>query len=196
MSDKEIRSDAKLKNLAEKDPQFAAEMWRFRHPEEGGEKLTLEAICAALPDLCGLSCSISTLSEFYAWLRVKRRLDARASLADQLKLELAKDPDVTEDQIRRAGQRLFMAEGIIEKDAKVFADMVKIGQNETKLAQNEAKLKISKQALSHDARRLALLEAKAAEAKAKLDALTTAAKSNGGLSAETLAAIEEAAGLL
>ena len=173
MSDKEIRSDAKLKNLAEKDPQFAAEMWRFRHPEDDGQKLTLEAICAALPGLCGLSCSISTLSEFYAWLRVKRRLDARASLADQLKLELAKDPDLTEDQIRRAGQRLFMAEGIIEKDARVFADMVKIGQNETKLAQNEAKLKISKQALSHDARRLALLEAKAAKADQAKEVLAT-----------------------
>jgi hypothetical protein len=172
MSDKEIRADAKLKNRAEQDPEFAAEMWRFRHPEEGGEKLTLEAICAALPDFCGMSCSLSTLSEFYSWLRLKRRLDARANLADQLKTELAKDPDITEDQIRRAGQRLFMAEGIIEKDARVFADMVKIGQNETKLAQNDAKLKLSKKALAHDARRLELLEAKAA----RLDAAEAAIK--------------------
>ena len=50
--------------------------------------------------------------------------------------------------------------------------------------------------LAHDARRLKLLEDNAAEAKAKLLALTTAAKSTGGLTPETLKQIEEAAGLL
>jgi hypothetical protein len=193
MSDKEIRADAKLKNLHEEALQ---DLWRFRNPEEGGEKMTMEAICVEVPLRYGFTVSMSTLSAFYAWLRVKRRLDARASLADQLKLELAKNPEVSEEQIKKAGQRLFMAEGIIEKDAKVFADMVKIGQADTKLKQNDKRLKQADKALGHDARRLALLEENAAAAKAKLQALATAAKSTGGLSPETLRQIEEAAGLL
>jgi hypothetical protein len=193
MSDKEIRADAKLKNLHEEALQ---ELWRFRNPEEGGEKLTLEAICVEVPLRYGFTVSLSTLSDFYAWLRLKRRLDARATLADQLKLELAKNPDVSEEQIKKAGQRLFMAEGIIEKDSKVFADMVKIGQADTKLQQNDKRLKQTDKVIDQNNRRIKLLEEAAAEAKAKLLALTSAAKSQGGLSPETLKQIEEAAGLL
>lgn len=167
MAEKEIRTDAKLKNLSQ---QMLDELWRFRYPEEGGEKLTLEAICVALPKLCGFTVSISTLSEFYGWLKVKRRLDARANLADQLKAELAKDPDITEDQIRRAGQRLFMAEGIIEKDARVFAEMVRIGQDERRMAQNDETLALRKKVVQMDERRLAMLEAKSA----RLDAAEAA----------------------
>lgn len=163
-----IRADAKLQNLPAEALQ---DLWRFRHPEEGGEPMTLEAICAELPNLFGFSVALSTLSAFYSWLTVKRRLDARNALADQLKMELAKNPEVSEDQIRRAGQRLFMAEGILEKDAKVFAEMVKIGQNETRLKQNDQKLGLQKQVVKLDERKLALLEAKAAQADAAKDVL-------------------------
>lgn len=55
---------------------------------------------------------------------------------------------------------------------------------------------IKAQAGQRDSRKLRLLEDSAAEAKAKLLALTTAAKSTGGLTPETLKQIEEAAGLL
>lgn len=55
---------------------------------------------------------------------------------------------------------------------------------------------IKAQAGQRDGRKLAMLEASAREAKAKLEALTTAAKSQGGLTPETLRQIEEAAGLL
>lgn len=184
-NDKEIRADAKLKNLPEEELQ---EMWRFRNPEEGGEKLTLEAICVEVPLRYGFTVSLSTLSEFYAWLRVRRRLQARASLADQLKLELAKNPEVSEEQIKIAGQRLFMAEGIIEKDAKVFADMVKIGQADKKLSQNEQRLKQTDKSLEHDARKLAMLEKKAAfydAVKAKASEPGTA-----GVTAEQMEDIE------
>jgi len=159
MSTIDPRADAKLQNLPEEALQ---DLWRFRHPEEDGEKLTLEAICAEVPRLYGFSVSISSLHSFYRWLEVKRRLDQRQDLANQLKLDLAKDPEVSEAQIRAAGQRLFMAEGILERDSKVFFDMVKIGQAETKLRQADTKLGIAKQAVKLDERRLALLEAKAA----------------------------------
>ena len=55
---------------------------------------------------------------------------------------------------------------------------------------------IKAQAGQRDSRKLTLLEAAAREAKAKLQALTSAAKSQGGLTPETLKQIEEAAGLL
>ena len=160
MSATDPRADAKLQNLPEEALQ---DLWRFRHPEEDGQKMTYEAIAVEIPRLHGFSVALSTLHSFYRWLEVKRRLDERSSLATQLKLDLAKDPEVSEDQIRKAGQRLFMAEGILEKDSKVFFDMVKIGQNETKLKQNEAKIGLQKQIVKLDERRLAILEAKAAQ---------------------------------
>ena len=163
MREKLTRADAKLQNLPE---EALADLWRFRHPEQGGEPMTLEAICVEIPKLYGFSVALSTLSGFYTWLTVKRRLDARASLADQLKLELARNPEVSEEQIRKAGQRLFMAEGILEKDAKVFAEMVKIGQNETRLKQNDQKIGLQKQVVQMDERKLAILEKKAAQADA------------------------------
>lgn len=55
---------------------------------------------------------------------------------------------------------------------------------------------IKAQAGQRDSRKLALVEAAAREAKAKLEALTKTAKSQGGLTPETLKQIEEAAGLL
>jgi hypothetical protein len=186
MSDKEIRADAKLKNL----PAEALEdLWRFRNPEEGGEKLTLEAVAVQVKNIHGFSVSISTLSEFYSWLRVEKRLAARANLADQLKMELAKNPELSPEQITQAGQRLFIAESILERDPKVFADLVKIAQNEKRLAQNDQKIGM-------DLRRLRLLEDAAAQAKAKLQAIADNAKTHGGLTPETLKQIEEAAGLL
>lgn len=173
MSTTDPRADAKLQNLPEETLQ---ELWRLRHPEEGGEKITYEAICVALPRMVGFPVSLSSLHGFYRWLEVKRRIDQRDDLATQLKQYLAKDPDVTEEQIRKAGQRLFLAEGILEKDHKVFADMVKIGQNDTKLRQNEEVLKINRKKLTHDERRLEILESKAKrldDAEAAIKSIST-----------------------
>jgi len=173
MSTIDPRADAKLQNLPEEALQ---DLWRFRHPEEEGEKLTLEAIAAEVPRLYGFSVSLSSLHGFYRWLEVKRRLDQRQDLANQLKMDLAKDPDVSEAQIRAAGQRLFMAEGILERDSKVFADMVKIGQAETKLRLADTKLGLAKQVVKMDERRLAIIEAKAKrldDAESAIKAIST-----------------------
>ena len=74
MSDKEIRADAKLKNLP---AQALEDLWLMRNPGEDGEKLTLEAITVAIPGLYGFSCSLSSVSEFFKWLRLKRRRQLR-----------------------------------------------------------------------------------------------------------------------
>jgi hypothetical protein len=156
-----IRADAKLKNLPEEDLQT---LWRLRHPEQGGEVMTLEAICVEVQRLFGFSIALSSLSQFYTWLEVRRRMDAQAELANQLKLELARNPEISDETIKRAGQKLFMAEGILQKDAKIFADMVIIGQNDTRLKQNDAKIKQRQEVVELDKRKLAILEAKAAKA--------------------------------
>ena len=58
------------------------------------------------------------------------------------------------------------------------------------------KLQLQARSLEINARKLKLVEDAAKEAKARLVALTTAAKSTGGITPETLAQIEAAAGLL
>jgi hypothetical protein len=177
--DKEIRSDAKLKNL----PAEALEdLWRFRNPEEGGTKLPLEEIAVEIPLRYGFTVSLSTLSEFYSWLRQKKRVEAAAERASQARLQLAKDPDMTPEGLRKVGQMIFTSEMIEGGDVKAFVELVK--------------LQLQAQALEINARKLKLLEDSAAEAKAKLLALTSSAQSRGGLTPETLKQIEEAAGLL
>jgi len=147
MSDKEIRADAKLKNLP---AEALEELWRFRNPEEGGEKMTLEAIAVEVPLRFGFTCSLSSLSEFYKWLRMKRRMDSAAERAEQARLELAKDPSITPEDIERVAQTVFTAETLEAGNVKGYVAL--------------AKLRLQSRALDHDARRLAVLEAKAAKA--------------------------------
>lgn len=179
MDDKEIRSDAKLKNLP---PQALEDLWRFRNPEEDGEKLPLEAILVEVPLRFGFTCSLSSLSEFYKWLRLKRRMESAAERASQARLALAKDPAMSPEMLARVGQMVFTAETIEDGNVKAYVELVK--------------LQLQARSLEINARKLKLLEDSAKEAKARLTALTNAAKSNGGLTPETLRQIEEAAGLL
>ena len=178
-NDKEIRSDAKLKNLP---PQALEDLWRFRNPEEDGEKLTLEAIAVEIPLRYGFTCSLSSLSEFYKWLRLKRRMDSAAERASQARIQLASDPAMSPEMLARVGQMVFTAETIEDGNVKAYVELVK--------------LQLQARALEINARKLKLLEDTAKEAKARITALTNAAKSTGGLTPETLKQIEEAAGLL
>ena len=174
--DKDPRADAKLQNL---QPEELDVMWRFRNPEKGGERLTLEAIAVEVPLRFGFTISLSSLSQFYRWLKLKRRFAARTDTIEQIKLELAKDPNISAEQVEKAGQVLFMAEGIAEKDARVFANMVKIGQSRAKLAQNDKRLKQADKSLEMESRRVALLEKKAAKADQAAEVM-----SNGAMSTE------------
>lgn len=174
--DKEPRADAKLQNLPQEELDV---MWRFRNPEKGGERMTLEAIAVEVPLRYGFTISLSSLSQFYRWLKLKRRFAVRTDTIEQIKLELAKDPNISAEQVEKAGQVLFMTEGIVEKDARVFANMVKIGQARVKLEQNEVKLGLSKEVVELDKRRLALLEAKATKADQAAEVTR-----NGTMSAE------------
>ena len=200
---RQVRKDAKLKNLVLTNAQAHEDLWRFRHPEEGGTALGFEEILVEIPLRYGFPVSLSTLSTFYAWFELKVRMDAKTDAADQLMEELAKSNKFSTEQIKEAGQRLFMTEGIVKVQPNVFFAAVEMTHAETKLKQREKQLgqrdrEIAqrKKLVEQSERRVKLLEDAAAEAKAKIIALTTAAKSNGGLTAETLRQIEEAAGLL
>lgn len=177
---KKPRADSKLKNL----PDHIQEgFWLLLHPTDATVKAyTLEDLGGEIHDQHQLSISVSTVSEWHSWYALKRRMDAASERANQTAIELAKNSDLTPEDIERVAQTVFTAETLEAGNVKGYVAL--------------AKLRLASRALDHDARKLALLEAAAKEAKARLVALTTAAKSNGGLTPETLKQIEEAAGLL
>jgi DNA-binding transcriptional MerR regulator len=201
MDEPEAHINSPLQQRAEKDPQFAEEMWRFRHPEEDGEKLTLEAILVECPLRYGITVgSLDTLSRFYAWLKLKRRFQEKRNAIEQIKAEMAKDPDMTPDQIERAGRVMFLTESVVEKNAKVFSSMVKIGQadksldqRDKQLDQRDKDLNQREKVVQQGERRLAVLEKKAAF----YDAVKKAAENReGGITAEEMADIERRLKLL
>lgn len=142
--DKEIRSDAKLKNLP---PEVLEELWRYRYPEEDGQKLTFVEILAELQSKFGVASSLAALSEFYAWLRLKRRIEAAAQRASQVRLELAKDASITPEDLERMGQTVFTAETIEDGDIKNYVAL--------------CSLRLKSRMLDQDERRLSILESKA-----------------------------------
>jgi len=156
MDDKEIRADAKMKNLP---PEALEELWLLRNPGEDGEKLTLEAIAVAIPDRFGFTCSVSSLSEFYKWLRLKRRMEAATLRAEQARLSLASDPNMTPADLARVGQMVFTAETIEDGNVKAYVELVKL------------QLQAAKQDI--EIRKLKVMEAKAAQADAAKGVLET-----------------------
>jgi hypothetical protein len=158
---KDPRADAILQNKAESDPQFAEDMWRFRHPEKDGEKLTLTDVLVELQEKHKLSVSLSTLSSFYKWLSLRRDFAESRNLVYQLKEEMKRDPSISLEAIEKFGVIALATGGIQKKDAKVFSAMMKIGQGRTKLDQNEKRLKQTDKSLENEERRVKLLERKA-----------------------------------
>lgn len=165
MKEPEAHVNSPLQLRAEQDATFAEDMWRFRHPEEGGEKLTLEAIMVEVPLRYGIAVgSLDTLSRFYKWLGLRRRFREKNDAIRQLQEEMRKDGKFSEDQIVKVGRRLFLTESVIDKDGKLFSDMVKIGQGEVKLRQNDKKIAISQEVVELDKKRFEALERKARQA--------------------------------
>lgn len=176
--EKQPRMDAKLKNL----PEDALEvLWRFRNPEEGGEKLSYEAILGEIPLRFGFTSSLGALSEFYSWLRLKRRMEAAAERAEQVKIELARDGSLCAEDLERVAQTVFTAESLEGGNVKAFVAL--------------AKLRIAQKQVDHDSRRLAMLEAK----ERRLDEMEAKAKelkAGGGLTPEVLELLEKQLNLL
>jgi hypothetical protein len=176
---KDPRVDAILPNKAESDPQFAEDMWRLRHPEKDGKKLSLAEVLVELQASHGIEVSMSTLCAFYKWLSVRRDFKATNDVIRQVKAEMRADPDFTEEEVEKAGRMMFATRGMAIKDPKMFQAAIKLGHGRTALDQRNKQLKQRDKELTqreklveHSERKLAMLEAKAA----RLDALEAKAK--------------------
>jgi hypothetical protein len=177
---KKPRADSKLKNLPE---HLQEGFWLLLHPTDAEVRpYTLEDLGGEIYDKHALSVSVSTLSEWHSWYALRLRMESAAERANQTAIELAKNSDLTPEDIERVAQTVFTAETLQAGNVKGYVAL--------------AKLRLAARALDHDARKLRLVEDAAADAKARLLALAATGKATGGLTAETLAQIEEAAGLL
>lgn len=177
---KEPRADAKLKKLPDTQQ---AELWRWMNPQDGSAPLTLEQARAELAERFAVDVALGTLSEWRSWYAMRQRMDRAKMRAEQARLEWkAENPDASPAELEELGQMVFTSEAIEEGNVKGFVALMR-----------ERSKRLS---LQVDLRKLALLEAAAAEAKEKLAAATQKAKRSGGISEETLAEIEAAANLL
>jgi hypothetical protein len=138
------RSDAKLKNLPR---ETLDELWELKYPSDPAQKaLGLVEIAALLPDQYGITIGKSALAEFYVWLEVQRRMWAREQLIDQVKEIIARDASLSAEQVRKAGQRLFMADGILERDVAKFATAASLEGEDYRAAQKDREIELRKEA--------------------------------------------------
>ena len=172
---KKPRGDAKLKTLPAEQQAALFLLLQQKRADE------VKALIAKDP---GVQTSTGALSEFYHWYPLSRRLEQAANFADQLKEQLKKLPDLDLDaeKLSAVAQMAFEARAVQEQDSELFIALRKRRQKDTELM-----LKAENQAM-----RIKQFEENSAKAKAKLEGL----KSKGGLSAETLKQIEEAAAIL
>jgi len=118
--EKEIRSDAKLKNL---DRDSLDELWRMRYPVDEDRKLSYSEIQLELPRF-GHTASISTLSDFYSWLRQKREMEESIARAEEAKLQyLQENPDATPEALMALGQLIFTNKSIQQGDLSGYVKM-------------------------------------------------------------------------
>ena len=154
---KKPRADSKLKNLPEADQEA---LWLLMHPADAETKAwTLDAVAVHVQDTHRISVALSTLSEWHAWYALKRRMEMAAQRANQTSIELAKNSDLTPEDIERVAQTVFTAEALQHQDVGAYVQL--------------AKLRLASRSLDHDARRLAVLEAKAAQVDQAKDVLQT-----------------------
>lgn len=155
---------------------------------------------------CGVSVSLSSLTPFYSRhvepVLVERKKFAALSAKTLARLatESAAFDAAAIGELKEYAYRLIRDPNSDPEDARKWMETLIKAQagtrDEQSLKQKERAISQKDALISQGDRRIRLLEDAAAEAKAKLLALTQAAKSNNGLTPETLKQIEEAAGLL
>ena len=137
-------ANSTLKNLPW---EILDELWDLKYPEDPEQKaMTLREIVAILPERYGRTLNKSQLGEFYQWLEVKRNMRKRDNLARQFMEDLAKKrPDLSPREVRRRGQALFMARGIVEDDAKLFLVMANLEGDDYRDTQEDTKIELRKE---------------------------------------------------
>lgn len=196
------KSSALLKTLP-KDRQEQIAEWCAKPNDRDGEDKPIPqtgglAFARAQLAADGIKVSLNLLSGFFSWWQLEQDLEISFEREDQV---LAKTGD--RRKAREAGEHLLMRLGLAKQDARLIQTAAQIADSarsldlqeqsaKTKGRQKDAQIKQKDRDLSLAERRVLLLEANAAKAKAALETV----KRTGGLSAEALAQIEEAASLL
>lgn len=190
MSDRKPRSDSKLDAM----PESRVLELRDMLMAGASHRNVLDWLAVE----CGVSVSPSALTSFYrrhCSPLVRERRKFSVVKAEAFGDAMLKDPQAWDEKIiEKVKQRAFE---FLEPDGNADPKaMTKLLDSIVKARKQEFTEENQREKVQLEKRRLALMEEKAAEAKAKILALTTNAKSKGGLTPETLAEIEAAAGLL
>lgn len=153
MSDRarKSRSDATLKTLPEVVQEQLFALLRTTSYAKARK---------AAADKWEIETSAAALSEFFRWYPTTRRLEAAKHTADEVAktLRALGDVKLDDDQVSRAAQAVFEAQAIRSGDADTYIGL--------------ANIRLKREAGQRDARRIALLEKKAAQAEAAQGAMT------------------------
>lgn len=135
---KKPRADSKLKNLPEADQEA---IWLLMHPADAETKAwTLDAVAVHVQDTHRFSVALSTLSEWHAWYALKRRMEMAAQRANQTSIELARNSDLTPEDIERVAQTVFTAESLQHQDVGAYVQLAKLNLQRSKQAIEREKI--------------------------------------------------------
>ncbi len=159
---REPRIDAKLKRAPK---ELQRELWELRNPPDPEQKpLSFDELQVEVPRIFGFTASAGALSDWLAWYGLQLRMEHAEERKQQALLALAKDANLSPEALAKVGNVIFMAEAMEKKDLKGFFLTSTLLQGEKKIAQKDRGLKQKDTALEHEARRIAVLEKKAAQA--------------------------------
>ena len=164
---KKPRADSRLKNLPEEHQET---LYLLLHPtDEDTKPYTFEQLAVHILEEYGFEPSLSSLSEWRRWYALKLRMENAQARAEQARERLLmEDPEAAEEALDRQARLVFKAEAVENRDPLSWVRVKKTQQTD--------------KALTHDDRRIALLERKAAERD----------KASEVVSDETLSAEEKA----
>lgn len=167
---KKVRPEAKIKTLPD---EVQATLWELLHvPMEGKEKpMTYVEARAWLLQEHEVQTSNGALSDWFSWYGLRLRTERKKAVIDEAIAELAKsDPNKTLEELQAFGQVLFTSESIENGDGKTFTEVWRASEKALtrKQAKEQAELdrQLRERALELDARKVAILEKKAAIADA------------------------------
>ncbi len=136
--ERKVHSNSKIKSLPDADQET---LWLLMHPSDDTvTPYTVEACMFYLQEEHGRSVASSTFYEWHAWYQFKLRMDSAAERAEQARLELAKDPRLTPEDLDRAAQTVFTAETLQNRDVKGYVALAKLGLAKTKQQLDRDKL--------------------------------------------------------
>ncbi|RYD19905.1 MAG: hypothetical protein EOP88_17100 [Verrucomicrobiaceae bacterium] len=131
---RKVHSNSVLKNLPREDQEV---LWELYHPsDKDTPAYSVEQCLVHVLEQHGkLVKSPDTFYKWHDWYSLERRLDSAAERAEQARLELAKDPTITPEDLDRVAQTVFMAESLQSGNAKVYVALAKLN-----LAKNKQQL--------------------------------------------------------